>query len=252
MTRPTTRHLLDELGRANLVTEPSPGRTSMDDLLRAYAAALTIGRERQEAPARLHDHYAHSAQAAALALSPHRFPILTTTPLAGVTPERFSGADEAVAWFQAEHHLLMSRTFVTWQSAWAVHDFLDRRGRWQEQSQLQRAALATTLVSGDRVGQAHTRRNLGWAHARLGRPELAHAHLAYALDLFEALMVSEDRHTRYVHAVQRFHHARSPWSGRVSSHGAEHGDRAPHPAHDDHGGRPSRRYRGGRVVPPHA
>ncbi|WP_283139347.1 AfsR/SARP family transcriptional regulator [Rhizohabitans arisaemae] len=185
--RPTARRLLDELARANLVTEPSPGRTTMHDLLRAYAAALATDRERQEAPARLRDHYAHSAQAAALALSPHRTPVLTTAPLTGVTAERFSDADKAVAWFQTEHHLLMSRSFVTWHLAWAVHDFLDRRGRWQEQTHLQRAALAATLVSGDRVGQAHTRRNLGWAHARLGRPDLAHAHLGYALNLYEAL-----------------------------------------------------------------
>src|SRR5205814_10009278 len=73
------RPLLAELTQANLLTEPTPGRYSLHDLLRAYATeqAQTVDPddERRAATHRLLDHYLHTAYAADQLLYPGRDPI---------------------------------------------------------------------------------------------------------------------------------------------------------------------------------
>ena len=65
-----------ELTSTALITEHQPGRYSIHDLLRAYAAELLersdSGTDRREALARLLDHYLHSSYAAQIELKPHR------------------------------------------------------------------------------------------------------------------------------------------------------------------------------------
>jgi hypothetical protein len=86
------RTLLAELTRARLLTEYSPGRYSLHDLLRSYAAELCAETDpashRDAATARLLSHYLHSARHGHLLLQPHqRLPDLE--PLAvGAQPEQ--------------------------------------------------------------------------------------------------------------------------------------------------------------------
>ncbi|MFI6316777.1 BTAD domain-containing putative transcriptional regulator [Nonomuraea sp. NPDC050556] len=175
-----TRSALGELTRAHLLDEPQPGRYACHDLLRAYARELVGREEGQEAQVRLREHYTRTAHAAAMALSPHRTPVITPAP------EPFHDTDEAFAWFRAEQAVLLSGLAQSeWRIAWALNDFLDRQGRWQESLALQQAALRAAGSEPD--GLAHAHRNLGWAYGRLGQYPLAHNHLRRALTLYKSL-----------------------------------------------------------------
>jgi DNA-binding SARP family transcriptional activator len=131
------RPLLAELCLANLLTEHSPGRYALHDLLRCYATELAYNHdddaERRAAEQRLLDHYLHTANSASLLTTPHRTPITIAPPLPDVTTERLTGHEDAIAWYTTEHHVLLTAIthaagagFDThaWQLAWAVSDFL--------------------------------------------------------------------------------------------------------------------------------
>jgi hypothetical protein len=142
-----TRRLLSELTRASLLTEHVPGRYSLHDLLHAYATDLALSvetdHERHATLRRVLDHYLQTAYAGDQLLHPVRDPI--SSPLAssapGVTPEPLTDYGQAMAWFVAEHRVLLAATrlainseFVThtWQLAWTFDTFLDRRGHWHD------------------------------------------------------------------------------------------------------------------------
>jgi DNA-binding SARP family transcriptional activator len=104
--------MLDELAAAHLVSESLPGRYACHDLMRAYAAELA-GRydsreDRRAASARMLDHYLHASHAAARLLRPARDPVTLTAPGPGVTPEVPADRAQALAWFEAEHRVLLS------------------------------------------------------------------------------------------------------------------------------------------------
>jgi hypothetical protein len=109
---PHVRPLLAELTRANLLTEPVPGRVGFHELLRAYAMELS---DRFDSPAeqtlarhRLLDHLLHTAHAAILVVRPARVPLELTAPLDGVRPEAHADRGRAVAWFADEHRVLIA------------------------------------------------------------------------------------------------------------------------------------------------
>ena len=191
---------LGTLAMANLVEEHVPGRFAFHDLLRAYAAELAAGQEpqaeRHAAIARALEYYLHTSHAAALLLDPAREPVTLSAPRPGVTPERLAGSQQALAWFEAEHHVLISAVTTAaqtgfdacaWQLAWALDNFLDWRGHWQEWAATQRTALAAAARLGDTAGQATARRLLGHTCARLGDYDQARAHLTHCLGLYRQL-----------------------------------------------------------------
>lgn len=106
------RLLLEELGRAHLVTERTRGRYTLHRLLRAYAKELA---HRSESNGELHsavhralDHYLHTAHAGAVLLNPHRSLIRPATPQPGVTPDTLNDHEHALAWFASEHAVLLA------------------------------------------------------------------------------------------------------------------------------------------------
>lgn len=189
--------LLAELTRARLLVEHAPGRYTFHDLLRAYASELAgtadPEADRHAALHRLVDHYLHTAYAAARLLYPHRDPIpLPPTP-PGVAAEDLGDHGQALAWLTAQQASLVAAVEragalgfddSAWRLAWAVADFLDRQGDWGDLAATQSAAIDAAHRSGDRAGQAHAHRGLGWAHTPLGRYDEAISHLGYALDLY--------------------------------------------------------------------
>jgi DNA-binding SARP family transcriptional activator len=197
---PQARRLLRELTRGCLLTEHTPGRYTLHDLLRAYATEQTHTTDdhqtRHHATARILDHYLHTAHTAALLLNPAREPA-TLTPLdPGVTPERFCASQQALAWFEAEHRVLTSAVSLAaetgfdacaWQLPRAMAEFLNRQGHWHEQAASQRIAVAVTTRLGDLAGQATSRRLLASACARLGDHDQARAHFAACLRLYRKL-----------------------------------------------------------------
>src|SRR5438094_233498 len=87
--------------------------------------------------------------------------------LLGIHPGPAAGhpADhrQALAWFEAEHQVLLAAVTLAaesgfdthaWQLPWAMASFLQARGHWQERAATQRTALAAATRLGDIAAQA--------------------------------------------------------------------------------------------------
>jgi tetratricopeptide (TPR) repeat protein len=194
------RRLLRELTHAHLLTEHTPGRYTSHDLLRAYAAEQADANQdceaRNAAIGRVLDHYLHTAHTAALLLNPSREPICLGAALDGVTPEQLTGHQQALAWFEAEHHVLAAALALAvksgfdacaWRLPWTMATFLDGRAEWQQYADFQRVAIAAATRLGDTAGQAVAHRLAASACARLGDYGQARAHLADCLALYRQL-----------------------------------------------------------------
>jgi len=184
---------LAELAGVHLITDDVPGRYGFHDLLRTYAAEQTHARDSDDARSaairRVLDHYLHTARAALPMLMP-RDPITLAAPAPGVTPERLASPQEALAWFDAEYHVLLAAVALAaetgfdacaWQLPWSMARFLDLRGHWHEWVAVQRCGLAAATRLGDTNAQALSQRGLASACARLGDYGQAEALLADCL-----------------------------------------------------------------------
>jgi len=191
--------LLAELTQINLLFQHEPGRYTFHDLLRAYAADLCQStdsdRQRRAATHRILDHYLHTAYSADKLLSPGRDPIPLSPLQDGVTPERLTDHERALAWFTTEHAVLRAMVdhavatgfdIHVRQLAWTIATFLDRRGHWHDCVTVQHAAVAAAHRRSDVPAQAKAHRLLARAYSRLGRLDDAHTHLRQALDLHPA------------------------------------------------------------------
>jgi DNA-binding SARP family transcriptional activator/Tfp pilus assembly protein PilF len=194
------REALSQLSRANLVSQPVPGRFTFHDLLRAYAAerarAEDSGTERSAATVRTLDHYLHTAYAATRRLYTHHEDLGLAPPQAGVTPEVITDHDQGAAWFTAEHRVLLAAVnqavsegldVHAWQLPTALTTFLDRSGSWADVVTTNQVALAAARRAGNRRGQARAHRNLAHGHTRLGCFAEAEAEYGYASDLYREL-----------------------------------------------------------------
>jgi DNA-binding SARP family transcriptional activator/tetratricopeptide (TPR) repeat protein len=204
------RRLLTELTRAHMLTEQVPGRFVLHDLLRAYAGELVDEVEtevhRQMAMRRILDHYLHTAYRAALRVNAARDPITLAPPDPDVTPEDFPDHRQALCWYEAEYRVVLRALRLaadngfgtrTWQLAWTLVDYLQRRGDWHDQAAAHQIALGAAESAADRLGQAHAHWGLGRAYTRLGRYGDAQHHFQQALDLFGAIECAT--HQGHVH-----------------------------------------------------
>ncbi|GAA3747909.1 BTAD domain-containing putative transcriptional regulator [Plantactinospora mayteni] len=196
------RPLLAGLTRAHLLAEHEPGRYTFHDLLRAYAVELCrrddADPERAAARHRMYDHYLHSAHAADHLLDPHRLtPRVRLTPTRpDATVQEPAGHAGAMAWFTAEHRVLLAAVAQAattgfdghaWRLAAVVTTFLDRQGHWGDLAGAQHLALAAARRQADRTGQAQAHRGLAVAYTWLGRHDEAHRHYQRDLDLYAEL-----------------------------------------------------------------
>jgi DNA-binding SARP family transcriptional activator/tetratricopeptide (TPR) repeat protein len=200
VTQDDARAALGALAMANLVEEHNPGRLALHDLLRAYAAEQAAEHEpqagRQAAIGRVLDYYLHTSHAAALLLDPSREPVTLAPPQPGVTPEPLASSQHALAWFEAEHRVLISviatadqirSDSCAWQLPWAMDSFLNWRGHWQEWASAHRTALTAATRLGDPALQATVRNLLAHACASLGDFAQARDHLTHCLRLYQQL-----------------------------------------------------------------
>lgn len=196
LTPRRVRPVLAELARAHLVVERSPARYDFHDLLRAFAAeqlrATEPGRLRVAALHRMLDHYVHTAHAADRLLDPVRELVSPAPAVPGAAPAAVADHEQALAWFGAEHAVLLHCLQVAvdngldcgaWQLAWALNAYLDRQGHWQDWAVTQTLALAAADRLADPATQARSHRYLAFAYARLSRFDDAQAHLRHALEL---------------------------------------------------------------------
>jgi len=197
---PRARAQLRELTRCHLLAEPAPGRYAFHDLLRAYAAERARAEdpepERRAALERSLDHYLHTAHRAAMLLNAHRGPITPHPAQPGTLPERLGGHAQALAWFTAEHQVLLSLIGLAgrdgfdehaWQLPWALSDFFNWQGHWHDLAAVQDGALAAARRLGDTATLADVHRSIGQAHYGLWAWDAARTHLAQALALYQEL-----------------------------------------------------------------
>jgi tetratricopeptide (TPR) repeat protein/transcriptional regulator with XRE-family HTH domain len=197
---PPARAALAELAGANLITEQVPGRYRSHDLLRAYAHersdAVDPEPDRRAAAHRLLDHYLHAAGTAAVLIDPYRDPIALPPPRPGVLPVDLPDAAAATAWFDAERVTVLAAVEQaaaggfdahTWQLAWTLADYLDRRGDWEAWVAVQQTGLAAANRLGDRPAQAAAHRLLANALIRVGRIDAAKVHYGHALDRYRQI-----------------------------------------------------------------
>jgi tetratricopeptide (TPR) repeat protein/transcriptional regulator with XRE-family HTH domain len=196
--REAARAALTELVSANLVTEDHPGRFGFHDLLRSYAAEQ--GRSLDSAPARrtvIHralDHYVLTAQAATRMLNPQSVTrTAASPPSSGALPEDITTYEDAVAWYEAERHVLHATVQAAvsagfdehaWQLPAAMATFMQLRGYWAENAELQRAGLAAALRLGDPWTQARMHHGVGHAQSLLGSFDDSSFHFGQSLDLY--------------------------------------------------------------------
>jgi tetratricopeptide (TPR) repeat protein len=187
---------LTELTRASLLTEHTPGRYIVHDLLRAYAADLAADEDsaagRRAAQHRVLDHYVHTASKAARLLDPHRIPIELTPAQPGVTNDPPPDSDGALAWLAAEHVVLLNAATVATDSgfddyvaplAWSLSEFLCRRNQWDDHVAIHLLMLDAARRLGDHQGEARAHRLLGRGYTLLGSYSDAEAHYQCALEL---------------------------------------------------------------------
>jgi DNA-binding SARP family transcriptional activator/tetratricopeptide (TPR) repeat protein len=190
------RPLLAELARAHLI-ERAAGRHAFHDLLRAYAAELarSLDTDEQRAAALLRalSHYVHSAYSADLLLNPHRDDPVSPSPAPdGVNHEHAADQRHALAWFDAEHRVLLamihhaSDDALAWELAWTLIRFFSYQGHWHDSIEALTAALPAARRLGDPAKEAFTHRYLGCAYIRLSRFDDANARLDEALRLYRA------------------------------------------------------------------
>jgi tetratricopeptide (TPR) repeat protein len=197
---PQTRRLFRELADAHLIAEHVPGRYVFHDLLRAYAAEQACDTDsdtdRREATGRVLDHYLHTAAHAARVLDPAKEPVALAPPRAGAAAGQPADLQQALAWFETEHQVLLATlTLATgygfdthaWQLPWAMKNFLQARGYRQEWAATQRTALAAATRLGDTPAQAVCSRLLGAACIDLGDHDQARGHLESSLGLYQRL-----------------------------------------------------------------
>jgi DNA-binding SARP family transcriptional activator len=193
-----TRRALAELTRAHLATEHAPGRYTLHDLLRAYAADQAHTHdsqtERHDALRRVVDFYLHTAYTADRLLDPHRAPIRLDPPTPGTHTHPLPDVPAAMTWFDAEHPNLLAihQAAIThawhptvWQLAWALSNFHGRRGHRHDRLAVWRAALDAAEHLPDPTIRIRAHRFLGRAYADLGRHKEATGHLHQALALAE-------------------------------------------------------------------
>jgi DNA-binding SARP family transcriptional activator len=197
---PAARRGLRELVSAHLIDEHAPGRFTLHDLLREYAAeqARSTGTQasRRAATHRMLDHYLHTALAAGTLHEPGQSWIEPPRSVRGVTLERFADHREAVNWFETEHLALMAVIALAADLGFDLHacqlavtltGVLDQSACWEDLAASSRTALATAQRAGHREAEAYAERGLGGAFARLGRYSDARVHLERCLDQFTEL-----------------------------------------------------------------
>jgi tetratricopeptide (TPR) repeat protein len=193
------RRCLDELYDQHLITELTPGRYQLHDLIREHAQTLAAADDPAESDAatgRLLDYYLHTAVTAGQV-------IVTWTAQGRPSPGRppvhvpdLPTSQLATAWLEterpnlhaaAEQAAVRAMPWYTVGLAAAISGFLLAHGHWDQSAALHRAALAAARQAGDRPGEADALTGLGNVYSLTGDYLAAAEYLARAGMLFRDL-----------------------------------------------------------------
>jgi tetratricopeptide (TPR) repeat protein len=186
---------LGVLTAAHLLTEPTPGRYALHDLLRAYGAELSHAEdsdvERSAAVDRMLDHYLHTANGVTALVYPSRPPIALAVPAPGAIVEPLTDRQQGLTWLAAEHQVLVAgvelaaragQDLRAWALASSISEYLYRQGLWTAVDvRTQEIACEAARRLGDPAALAYSQRRLGAAWIRLGRADKAIEHMREAL-----------------------------------------------------------------------
>jgi len=186
---------LETLVDGHLLESVGPDRYKFHDLLRVYsserAMAELTAADREAAVGRLVDWYVRTADAAAQAVSAHRYRVPPDAPQEATQPLYFAGAQDALEWYDQERVNVVAATRqaaehglheVAWRLPASLFSMFNRRGNWAGLVETHRIALASAQRAGDLRGEAWVRNNLGEALGRRGLPEGV-GHLQQSLDI---------------------------------------------------------------------
>ncbi|MEU0430604.1 BTAD domain-containing putative transcriptional regulator [Streptomyces sp. NPDC006290] len=194
------RGLLVELTRAHLLTEHFPGRYTLHDLLRVYAAervhAEETPRERDRAVERLLSWYLHAADAAYPYITPRRLriPLDPLPPLC--RPMEFTTHDEALGWCERERSNLVSVVHqavasghpgIAWRLPAVLWGFFYLRSHMHDWLDTAGVGLAAARAAHDREGEAQGLADLAAALRSSGRLDEAIDHLRQAMVAYRDL-----------------------------------------------------------------
>ncbi len=195
-----TRGLLSELTRAHLLTERFPGRYTLHDLLRVYAAervrADETPQEREQAVERLLAWYLHTADAAYLHITPQRRRIPLEPLPSGCGHLEFTTREQALDWCETErpnlvsavHHATMAgQPGIAWRLPAVLWGFFYLRSHIQEWLDTSRTGLSAAIALGDREGEAQALADLGAALRHVGRFDEAIEHWHRAMTVYREL-----------------------------------------------------------------
>jgi DNA-binding SARP family transcriptional activator/Flp pilus assembly protein TadD len=196
--------MLELLVRVHLSHRTRPGRYSMHDLLRDYAADLAASEdsdsERHAALTRLFDYYVATAAATMDALVPAERHIRPRVcgPVTSGPPVAGPGA--ARAWLDSEREVLVAVTKHVEAHGWPGHAtvlagtlyrYLETGGHFPEAIIIHSAARRAASRTRDRPAEATAHTNLGLVDWRQGRYRQAAGHHREALRISREI---DDRH----------------------------------------------------------
>jgi len=198
----TAELLLESLLDHNLLTQRTPGRWVLHDLVRLYARDLNRAaesgeaRERDAARERLLDYYQHTAQAADTFLARHTRPGPHAAGTAPAVGPSFADRADALAWMQTERHNLVAA--VTEAGAQAEHPrvvavtaalgaFFQQEGPWDQAAALHAAAAAAARSLGNRLDEAMALQDLCRIKVLVGNYQAATDLCEQALEAFQVL-----------------------------------------------------------------
>jgi len=184
---------LEVLVDTHLLESVTTDRYRVHDLLRVYAAERAVddllAAERDAAVTRLLTWYMRTADAAATAVSPHRYNIVLDPAGTDPPPLAFAGVDDALAWYDSERANLVAATRqaaasglhdIAWRLPAPLFSMFNRRGNWAECIATHHIALDSSRQAGNRPGEAWVLNNLGDALGVTRDPEGA-GHLERSL-----------------------------------------------------------------------
>jgi DNA-binding SARP family transcriptional activator/Tfp pilus assembly protein PilF len=167
---------LEVLVDTHLLESTGSDRYQFHDLLRVYASERAArdlsGEDRAAAVGRVLDWYMRTADAAALAVSPHRYNVPLDVTQADPPPLSFAGIEDALGWYDGERANVVAATRqasecglheVAWRLPAPLFTVFNRRGNWADLVTTHRIALASARQVRNRQGEAWVLNNLGEA-----------------------------------------------------------------------------------------
>ena len=185
----TPEHLasdaLEALVDGRLLESTSPDRYKFHDLLRVYSSERAVADLTPSgcdaAIGRLLEWYMRTADAAGLAVAPHRYNVpLSPAPDDGSPPLSFSTSEQALAWYDDERANLVPAALqaagcrlheIAWRLPAPLFQIFSDRGNWADCIATGRIALDSARQAGNRQGEAWILNNLGDALAFTHHPE---------------------------------------------------------------------------------